>query len=571
MGKEFSNGLARRDFLKGAGALLAGTAVAGGLVGCATGSSGNSSASAFWLPETWDEEHDIVVVGFGAAGVSAGIAALKAEADVVVLEVAPQNLRGGNSGVCGGGWICPTDVDKYAEFLYHLNLRRDDKEELREFAQTLSGMVDWIEELGIDYMDTKRTSFNFYPKGFYEMADTMNNSMKGIAETGMEHHAMADEDGNQAMGGKYFYEPMAEIYESMGGAVLYETRGRELVQNPQTKEVLGVRAEKADGSSIYVKARKGVILATGGYEASPEFTQEYIRACMDIAVTGSPFNRGDGIAMAQAAGAKLHHMDCIEWQGYGARIQPDDEINGRVGTSTNWHSEPRIIIVNKYGQRFYREDIRMGHTRQFPGVEFLGFADSTDTINDWAGAPAYVIFDQTRFDEGAGNFYGGKDSLAMGWFGQHSLYEWSEDNSKELESGIIKKGDTLEQLAEALGFVGVKEFSETVARYNSFVDAGIDEDFGRDPEKMFKIENGPFYGIEVWPSLLNTQGGPKRDNLTARVLDREGNEIPRLYSAGELGSQFGLVYHGSGNTTEAVMTGKVAAEDAAQLDAWDAA
>lgn len=115
------------------------------------------------------------------------------------------------------------------------------------------------------------------------------------------------------------------------------------------------------------------------------------------------------------------------------------------------------------------------------------------------------------------------------------------------------------------------EFAEEVARYNGFVDAGRDEDFGRDPEKMVKIETGPFYGIEVWPSLLNTQGGPKRSNATCRVVDYEGNEIPRLYSAGELGSQFGLVYHGSGNTTEAVMTGKVAAENAATLEPWDAA
>ena len=75
------------------------------------------------------------------------------------------------------------------------------------------------------------------------MADTMNNSMRGVTETGMEHHAMADADGNQAMGGKYFYEPMALVYEGLGGEVLYETRGLELVQNLQTGEILGVKAE----------------------------------------------------------------------------------------------------------------------------------------------------------------------------------------------------------------------------------------------------------------------------------------------------------------------------------------
>ena len=240
-----------------------------------------------------------------------------------------------------------------------------------------------------------------------------------------------------------------------------------------------------------------------------------------------------------------------------------------VTTSTNWHTENRIIMVNKYGKRFYREDKRMGHTRTFPGTEFDGYADSTDTINDYAGAPAFAIFDQARFEEGPGNFYGGADKLAMGWFGQHDLYKWSDDNSAELASGIIVQADTLEELANKLGFVDADVFADTVTRYNGFVDAGVDEDFGRDPASMIKIETAPFYAIEVWPSLLNTQGGPVRKSLTSRVLDEEGNEIPRLYSAGELGSRFGLVYHGSGNTTEACMSGKIAAEDAAALDPWE--
>ena len=102
------------------------------------------------------------------------------------------------------------------------------------------------------------------------MADTMNNSMRGVTETGMEHHAMADADGNQAMGGKYFYEPMASVYEGLGGEVLYETRGLELVQNLQTGEILGVKAEDPNGSIMYIKARRGVILACGGYEANHE-------------------------------------------------------------------------------------------------------------------------------------------------------------------------------------------------------------------------------------------------------------------------------------------------------------
>lgn len=555
--------VSRRSFVIGAGAAACMATTNGAAL------AEEAAGGAFWMPAAWDRESDIVIVGFGAAGANAGIAAIKAGAEPLILEAAPRELRGGNSGVCGGGWICPTDVDAYAEFLYRLNLCVDDKDELREFAESLSGMCDWMDELEIDWMDTHRTGFNFYPKSFPEMADTMNNSMRGVTETGMEHHAMADADGNQAMGGKYFYEPMASVYEGLGGEVLYETRGLELVQNLQTGEILGVKAEDPNGSIMYIKARRGVILACGGYEANHEYTDNYVLPNMNIGVTGSPYNRGDGVRMAARAGAKLRHMSCYEWQGYGIRLFPDDPVMSMVTTSTNWHTENRIIMVNKYGKRFYREDKRMGHTRTFPGTEFDGYADSTDTINDYAGAPAFAIFDQARFEEGPGNFYGGADKLAMGWFGQHDLYKWSDDNSAELASGIIVQADTLEELANKLGFVDADVFTDTVIRYNGFVDAGVDEDFGRDPASMVKIETAPFYAIEVWPSLLNTQGGPVRKALTSRVLDEEGNEIPRLYSAGELGSRFGLVYHGSGNTTEACMSGKIAAEDAAALDPWE--
>ena len=555
--------VSRRSFVIGAGAAACLATTNGAAL------AEEAAGGAFWMPAAWDRESDIVIVGFGAAGANAGIAAIKAGAEPLILEAAPRELRGGNSGVCGGGWICPTDVDAYAEFLYRLNLCVDDKDELREFAESLSGMCDWMDELEIDWMDTHRTGFNFYPKSFPEMADTMNNSMRGVTETGMEHHAMADADGNQAMGGKYFYEPMALVYEGLGGEVLYETRGLELVQNLQTGEILGVKAEDPNGSIMYIKARRGVILACGGYEANHEYTDNYVLPNMNIGVTGSPYNRGDGVRMAARAGAKLRHMSCYEWQGYGIRLFPDDPVMSMVTTSTNWHTENRIIMVNKYGKRFYREDKRMGHTRTFPGTEFDGYADSTDTINDYAGAPAFAIFDQARFEEGPGNFYGGADKLAMGWFGQHDLYKWSDDNSAELASGIIVQADTLEELANKLGFVDADVFTDTVIRYNGFVDAGVDEDFGRDPASMVKIETAPFYAIEVWPSLLNTQGGPVRKALTSRVLDEEGNEIPRLYSAGELGSRFGLVYHGSGNTTEACMSGKIAAEDAAALDPWE--
>ena len=149
--------VSRRSFVIGAGAAACMATTNGAAL------AGEAAGGAFCMPAAWDRESDIVIVGFGAAGANAGIAAIKAGAEPLILEAAPRELRGGNSGVCGGGWICPTDVDAYAEFLYRLNLCVDDKDELREFAESLSGMCDWMDELEIDWMDTHRTGLTSTP------------------------------------------------------------------------------------------------------------------------------------------------------------------------------------------------------------------------------------------------------------------------------------------------------------------------------------------------------------------------------------------------------------------------
>ena len=522
----------------------------------------------WWLPEAWDYETDILVVGLGAAGISAALAAHKAGVEVLNLEVAPFEYRGGNSSVCGGGFVEPVNVEDYIKLLYSFTLETGDIDQCRDLAEGLHGITAWMDELGISYMDTGRTAFNYYPDEFYENYETMNNSTRGIGKTGLEHHAVADEEGNQLFGAG-FYKAFSDIYDALELPCLYETRGRELIQDPRNKEILGLRAEDKDGKSIYIKARKGVILACGGFEANDEMSQTYMKSCAHITQAGTPYNRGDGITMSQLAGAKMWHMDCVEWNGLGVRCMPDDPKFSWVSTSTNWQVDPEIIIVNKYGYRFYNESRRMGHTRTFPAVEFQGYAPDADQVNDYGGIPAYVIFDQNRFEKGKGMFDGGGLGLSMGWFGQKGIYTWSEDNSKELESGIIKKADTLEELADKLDLVGKEQFVETVNTYNKYVEQGLDEDFKRPADKMVKIERAPFYAIEVWPNYINTQGGPKHSSMTGRIVDVNENEIPRLYAAGELGSGYGILYNGSGNTSEAVMVGKRSAEDCAQLNNWD--
>jgi hypothetical protein len=142
------------------------------------------------------------------------------------------------------------------------------------------------------------------------------------------------------------------------------------------------------------------------------------------------------------------------------------------------------------------------------------------------------------------------------------LYSWSRDNSAEVAKGWIFHGKTVAELAAKMSSEpGLLE--ETVDRYNKHCQAGKDTDFGRAKEDL-RAMKPPFYAIQTWPTLLNTQGGPRRDK-ESRVLDPDGHPIPRLYAAGELGSIWGYLYQGACNVGEALVFGRIAGRNAAGL------
>ncbi|MFL2669267.1 MAG: FAD-binding protein, partial [Alphaproteobacteria bacterium] len=146
-------------------------------------------------------------------------------------------------------------------------------------------------------------------------------------------------------------------------------------------------------------------------------------------------------------------------------------------------------------------------------------------------------------------------------------YVWSQDNSKEIEEGIIKKADTVGELAEMFGLDGGK-VEATMARWNEMCVTKTDTEFGRPAGTMMKIQRPPFYGGQVWPVLSNTQGGPVHD-AKQRIMNVNGEAIPRLYAAGEMGSSFGHLYLAGGNIAECFVTGRIAGKEVAGLGARD--
>jgi succinate dehydrogenase/fumarate reductase flavoprotein subunit len=136
-----------------------------------------------------------------------------------------------------------------------------------------------------------------------------------------------------------------------------------------------------------------------------------------------------------------------------------------------------------------------------------------------------------------------------------------------VNKGWIRKGNSLEDIAAQID-VNPKVLKATVERWNELCRKGQDDDHKRPPKTMMPIKNGPFYVMEAWPIVNNTQGGPEHD-VKQRVLDPMKKPIPRLYVAGEISSIYGHLYLEAGNITECFVAGKIAGQNAAAENAWD--
>ena len=334
-------------------------------------------------------------------------------------------------------------------------------------------------------------------------------------------------------GGKGFWPVIraAAIERSDHIHIWYESPAQRLIQDPYHKTILGVTIHREEGD-YHIRAKRGVILACGGFEANNRMVEDYLQLPYAIPL-GSPYNTGDGITMALEAGADLWHMSALsgpflEFQNPNTTI-PFRQLMGTLSYSSL--KDTSAIIVGADGTRFVNETVGLKHGH----VMFHGLY-----IRVPISLPAWAIFDE-------------KARLLK------PLYRvWSQGMEKELEKGWILKADTLEELAETIG-VPAENLVAQIERYNACCESGVDEECGRPAEYLTAFTDGPYYALPLVPAMINTQGGPTR-NIECEVLDPRGNAIPRLYSAGELGSFYSSIYQGAGNLAECMVTGWKAAE-----------
>ena len=515
-----------------------------------------------WLPDHWDGEADLVIVGYGGAGAIAAIHAKYAGASCLVLEKSSEP-DGGNTAASGGHvhTAVGVDVEEWLEICRHGSHGATPVEILRPALQYAQDMPDWLERYGMNFIWTDE-----YGDGHHRPSEYMNGFVSG----------------REKITGPYLFDELHETAVGKYGVeIRLNHRAQELIQNPLTKEVLGVKALTPEGEQ-YFKAKKGVLLCCGGYENDQELQNDHSYPGVRFFPWGTPHNTGDGIRMAEAIGARIWHMSSVESSSLGFMI-PSEIANCSISTDATDGIVPyNYIIVDFKGNRFFKEDRTGAHAHDHhPGLNV-----DTHTF-DYEHLPMFLVFDSNLLE--AGPLWRGTgragivNTYAGVWNERHPenpLFPWGDDNRRGLEEGWIFQGDTLEELAgnirakrpcntpaEAIHGVDAAALRKTVERWNALCAAGADTDFRRDPSHMLPISKGPFYAIELCFSCINTQGGPAR-NAECQTLTPFGKVIPRLYNCGECGSYNGFLYT-YGNLLEALTTGRVAAQHALTLENWE--
>lgn len=483
----------RRTFIKGVG-LTAGLLGVAGMAGCATSNtlsdtgddndSGNAPSEEYPVSDTLN--CDIVVVGGGISGLSAAVEGAQQGASVILIE--KQAEIGGNSLGAEGPFAVNSPLQQEANV--DLSLYEALKNELQfsnyransqvwiNYLKQSGDNIAWLLENGVKFVDVRPcnaglTGWHYYDGGGKAAVAAMENSAK--------------EAGVQIMTST----PMVQLIAEDG-------------------RVTGVIAE-SDGSYIAIKG-KGVVLASGGTGANTATLSERTGFdCSNATINCNPGNTGDGMDAAVGLGAATRSA-CIMGDkcvyGYGMF----DHISFAA-------TRQPILWVNGYGERFVDEGI----VREDVPSTFNAVFISQDAC--------YTIMDQGTVDSFAQG--GAPDSFANYMPGQGANLTQLQQQIDEALSGTIGnvfKGDTLDELAAAMGFEAAT-LNETVTRYNELCDKGVDEDFFKKAEFMIPLKTGPFYGFKMDPLVVCAIGGLCTD-IENHVLDENNEPIAGLYAVG---------------------------------------
>ncbi len=531
-----------------------------------------------WARSTKREEFDVVVIGSGAAGMTAAIAAHDNGQKVLLME--RTDKIGGTTAVSGGGiWIpCnshharPQYEDSReiaAAYCKALTMGRVEAALIDKFVDTAAAAIHYIES-GTPLVFAALETPDYHPERpgamlsgrSIEPAPFDTNVLGEWKEKLRPPSALAFPVTLQEVFQTYqaFYKPwnipqqlvldrmrqgIVTMGQALAGGLLAGVLQRGIAIRLSAR-ARSLHKENGRISSISylhesrektVHCRRGVVLATAGFEWNTALCAKYLPGRIDRP-NSPPFNEGDGLIMALEMGADVANMSEV-WN-YPSIVIPGETYEEQPlarGIKAE-RSGPHVIWVNGRGRRFVNEAANYNSI----GKAFYEFDANGPAYRN---SPAWAVFDSQYRDK----------------------YVVGTVTPKDPDPNWLVKADSLQELAALIG-VDAAGLQETVTRWNGFVAAGRDADFARgesafdryqgDHEashpNLGSIEKGPFYALPIVAGTLGTKGGPRTDDQ-AQVLDIRGKPIAGLFAAGNVAASLsGPSYFGVGSTLGPALT-----------------
>ena len=456
---------------------------------------------------------DVVVVGAGGAGMTAAITAAAEGKSVVILE--SQSMVGGNSVRATGGMnagktvyqdenefgesagvekTLKTAAEKYADNETITALAKTVSEQWAAYQANPTGYFDSVELMELDTMiggkgindpelvETLCANSADAIDWLDEHGITLHNVSSFGGASVKRIHRPVNAEGKTVSVGSYMIPLLQENCEKAGVKMMLDTTATEILTDANGAAV-GVKATGASGETVTVNA-KAVVLATGGFGANLDMVVKYKPELKGFMTTNAPGIQGQGIEMAQAIGAATVDMDQIQ-------IHPTVEANTAALITEGLRGDGAVLI-NEEGKRFIDE---VG-TR-----DVVSAAEIAQT-----GSYSWLVVDQAMADA---------SSVIQGY----------------IKKGYTVTGATYEELGKAMG-VDAAAFAETMEKWNGYVEAKNDPDFGR-TSFANPLNTAPYYAVKVTAGVHHTMGGLKI-NANTEVLNEKGEVIPGLFAAGEV-------------------------------------
>lgn len=475
-------------------------------------------------PKKWDQTCEVLVIGAGAAGLFAAVSAKESGVkSVVLLEKAASPFL--NSTSLSAGSVNATGTK--AQFAAGVEDRGNAAEFAKEVEKTGKGLAD--PQLVKLFAENSAMALDWLTDHGVVFTPQPNSAFRLKRMHGCDKHT-----------GAQYVDVLFQNAKKIGVDIKLNTKVVELITNTEANEVLGVKAE-SNGKPLYVRATKGVVIATGGFCGDVNMIDKFILDFRGALTFASANSEGQGLKMAEKIGAASTHMNFAAVYGYGVPMSKDK--NNRKGWIFRGHVMNLYgsITLNKEGRRFINDDQNSTKVAQF--------------LASHQERTVYQLATEAQLSD----FMQNDPIQVIGW-------DRTKFNQEKEEGGhFINKVNSLEECASEMG-CSFDTLKNTIDVYNRSVASGNDEEFGRRFMKG-QFLSGPFYLFKCTPVVGITIGGLKV-NQRMQVLNEYGEPISKLFAAGEIvGGLHGTSYIGVCSLAGALALGRMVGEQLAKNQA----